>query len=184
MKLIEAKETADIHSSSNDGRNSVIIKRVAGMKIFAGFKPIFRRQSKHHRVVVLAYGGVVLGDLATPLEIFGRVRDAEGQACYDVRVCGSAQDVQSEHLNLKVPLGLSFVARADTVIVPGIDDLERPIPPAILRALRRGSKIGTRIASICTGLSCWHAPACWTVCAQLHTGGPPKSWRDVTRKPK
>jgi transcriptional regulator GlxA family with amidase domain len=121
------------------------------MTIFAGFKPTLRRQSKHHRVVVLAYDGVVLGDLATPLEIFGRVRDAQGQACYDVRVCGSAQDVQSEHLNLKVPLGLSFVARADTVIVPGIDDLERPIPPAILRALRRASKRGTRIASICTG---------------------------------
>ncbi|MGO9438488.1 MAG: GlxA family transcriptional regulator [Terracidiphilus sp.] len=120
------------------------------MTIFAGFKPNGRGQSKH-RIAVLAYDGVVLGDLATPLEIFGRVRDAEGQVCYDVRVCGAAKEVQSEHVCLKVPWGLSWVARADTLIAPGIDDLQRPTPPAILRALNSASKRGARIASICTG---------------------------------
>ena len=120
------------------------------MTTFAGFKPNSGEQKKH-RVVVLAYDGVVLGDLATPLEIFGRVRDAHGQACYDVRVCGAAREVRSEHLNLKIPWGLSSLARADTVIVPGVDELERPIPPAVFRALRSASKRGARIASICTG---------------------------------
>jgi transcriptional regulator GlxA family with amidase domain len=120
------------------------------MTIFAGFEPNFRGQSKH-RVAVLAYDGVVLGDLATPLEIFGRVRDAERQVCYDVRVCGAAKEAQSEHVRLNVPWGLSWVARADTVIAPGIDDLRRPTPPAILRALKSASKRGARIASICTG---------------------------------
>jgi transcriptional regulator GlxA family with amidase domain len=37
------------------------------------------------------------------------------------------------------------------VIVPGIDDLQREIPPAILRALKRAFNKGARIASICTG---------------------------------
>jgi transcriptional regulator GlxA family with amidase domain len=120
------------------------------MTIFAGFKPNSREQKKH-RVAVLAYDGVVLGDLAIPLEIFGRVRDAQGRACYDVRVCGAAQEVQSEHLNLRVRWGLSSAVRADTVIAPGIDDLERPIPPAVIRALKSASKRGARIASICTG---------------------------------
>lgn len=123
---------------------------VAGMTIFAGFAPNSARPSKH-RVAVLAYDGVVLGDLATPLEIFGRVRDAEGRSCYDVRACGVNEEVESEHLVLRVPWRLSSVARADTVIVPGIDDLERNIPPAISRALRSASKRGARIASICTG---------------------------------
>jgi transcriptional regulator GlxA family with amidase domain len=104
-----------------------------------------------HRVAVLAYDGVVLGDLATPLEIFGRVHDARGGACYDVRVCGVAENVESEYLRLSVPWRLSSVARADTVIVPGIDQLERTIPPAILHALRSASERGARIASICTG---------------------------------
>jgi transcriptional regulator GlxA family with amidase domain len=123
---------------------------VAGMTIFAGFAPNSARPPKH-RVAVLAYDGVVLGDLATPLEIFGRVRDAEGRSCYDVRVCGANEEVESEHLVLRVPWRLSSVARADTVIVPGVDYLERIIPPAISRALRGASKRGARIASICTG---------------------------------
>ncbi len=104
-----------------------------------------------HRVAVLAFDGVVLGDLATPLEIFGRVRDAEGKRCYDVRVCGVSDEVQTEHLRLGVPRKLSSVAHCETVIVPGIDCLQRTIPPDIFRALRRASERGARIASICTG---------------------------------
>lgn len=104
-----------------------------------------------HKVAVLAYDGVVLGDLATPLEMFGRVRDADGKPCYDVRVCGVSEEVQSEHLHLRVPRRLSSVAYCDTVLVPGIDPLERTIPTSILRALRLASERGARIASICTG---------------------------------
>lgn len=120
------------------------------MTTFAGFKPNSAGRAIH-RIAVLAYDGVVLGDLATPLEIFGRVRDAKGRACYDVRVCGTAGEVKSEHLNLKVPWRLSSVARADTVIVPGIDNLERAVSPAIFRAIRSALERGARIASICTG---------------------------------
>lgn len=123
---------------------------VARMTISAGFQPIAKSSSKH-RVAVLAFDGVVLADLATPLEIFDRVQNAKGEPCYDVRVCGAAEHVESAHLMLKVPWRLSSAVRADTVIVPGIDDLNRPIPPAILRALRSAAECGARIASICTG---------------------------------
>jgi len=40
---------------------------------------------------------------------------------------------------------------ADTVIVPGIDNIERPIPQELLRALRAVVSRRTRVASICTG---------------------------------
>ena len=86
-----------------------------------------------------------------PLEIFGRVRDAKGRSGYDVRVCAVSEQVQSEHLHLSAPWRLAWVARADTIIVPGIDRLDRMIPPAISRALRCASERGARIASICTG---------------------------------
>ena len=43
------------------------------------------------------------------------------------------------------------MARADTIIVPGIDRFDRMMPPAIFRALRSASHRGARIASICTG---------------------------------
>ena len=57
----------------------------------------------------------------------------------------------SEHLTLQVPWRLSSATRADTVIVPGVDDLERGVQPAILNLLKNASKRGARIASICTG---------------------------------
>ena len=123
---------------------------MAEKTIFEGFKPNVPGRKKH-RIAVLAYDGVVLGDLATPLEIFGRVRGENGQSCYEVRVCGVGPEVRSEHLTLQVPWRLSSVTRADTVIVPGGDDVQGPVPPEVLRVLKKAFKKGTRIASICTG---------------------------------
>lgn len=102
-------------------------------------------------VAVVAFDGVVLGDLATPCEVFGRVRDAGGRAAYEVRICSIAPAVKSEHVTLEVPWRLSSLRRADTVIVPGVDDLDRPIPGELLRAIRRAADRGARVASICTG---------------------------------
>jgi hypothetical protein len=39
--------------------------------------------------------------------------------------------VESEHVTLKVPWRLSSLSRADTVIVPGLDDLDRAIPEEV-----------------------------------------------------
>jgi transcriptional regulator GlxA family with amidase domain len=100
---------------------------------------------------VVAFPGVVLGDLSTPCEVFGRVRDGGGRAPYEVRVCSLDSDVESEHAALRIRWRLSSVDRADTVIVPGIDTLDRAVPDAVLRAIRRAVARGARVASICTG---------------------------------
>jgi transcriptional regulator GlxA family with amidase domain len=118
--------------------------------MFAGIKP-GNAGRRIHRVAVLAYDGVVLGDLAIPVEIFGRVRDAHGRACYNVRVCGISRELQSEHLGLQVPWRLSSASHADTIVVPGIDKIRRPLEPTILRVLKSAFDRGARIASICTG---------------------------------
>lgn len=109
-----------------------------------GIRP---RRRRPHLVAVVAFDGVVLGDLATPCEVFGRARDGG----YVVRICSLAPVVASEHVTLKVPFRLGLLRRADTVIVPGVDDLDRVIPAALLRALRRAVDRGARVASICTG---------------------------------
>jgi len=44
-----------------------------------------------------------------------------------------------------------MLRKADTIVVPGIDDLDRAIPDALLVELRRAIVRGARIASICTG---------------------------------
>jgi len=100
---------------------------------------------------VLAFDGVVLGDLAVPCEVFGWVRSADGSAPYEVRVCGASPRVETRHVGLRVPSRLSWLARAHTVVVPGIEDLERPLPAAVVRALRRAVDRGARVASICSG---------------------------------
>jgi transcriptional regulator GlxA family with amidase domain len=41
--------------------------------------------------------------------------------------------------------------RADTIIVPGVDDLNRAVPKDLVASLRRAALRGTRVASICTG---------------------------------
>lgn len=104
-----------------------------------------------HLVAVVAFDGVVLGDLSTPCEVFGRVRGRDGRALYEVRICSIAPEVQSEHVTLKVPWRLSSLSRANTVIVPGIDHLDRAIPEGLLRAIRRAVDRGARVASICSG---------------------------------
>jgi transcriptional regulator GlxA family with amidase domain len=102
-------------------------------------------------VTVVAFDGVVLGDLSTACEVFGLARRKDGRTAYEVRVCSESANVESLHVALRVPWRLSSLAQADTVMVPGVNDLNRPVPAAVLRAIRRAAERGARVASICTG---------------------------------
>jgi transcriptional regulator GlxA family with amidase domain len=102
-------------------------------------------------VAVAAFDGVVLSDLATPCDVFGRVRDSKGRFPYEVRVCGSRGKIRSEHLGLDVPWRLASLQRAGTVVVPGIDPIDRPVPQELIRALLGAIAHGARVVSICTG---------------------------------
>jgi hypothetical protein len=62
-------------------------------------------------VAVVAFDGAVLGDLAMPCEVFGRVRNPEGRSAYEVRICSLGREVRSEHVTLKAPWRLSSVRR-------------------------------------------------------------------------
>lgn len=100
---------------------------------------------------MVAFDGVVLADLSTACEIFRLARAADGRAAYEVRVCSESTDVESMHVALRVPWRLSSLARADTVIVPGIENVDRPVAAAVVRAIRRAAARGARVASICSG---------------------------------
>jgi transcriptional regulator GlxA family with amidase domain len=110
-----------------------------------------RRARRRHQVAVLAFDGVVLGDLSTPCEVLARARTLAGDPAYELLVCSGPRTVATEHLRLHVPSRLSAVGRADTVIVPGVDDLDRPVPDDIRAAIRRAVRRGARVASICSG---------------------------------
>jgi transcriptional regulator GlxA family with amidase domain len=124
---------------------------VARKTIIVGFTPRHAHGRRPHLVAVVAFDGVVLGDLSTPCEVFGLAKRKDGRTAYEVRVCSESVDVESMHVALRVPWRLSSLAQADTVIVPGVNDVTRPVPASVLRAIRRAAERGARVASICTG---------------------------------
>ncbi|MBK7858909.1 MAG: helix-turn-helix domain-containing protein [Archangiaceae bacterium] len=107
--------------------------------------------NRPHPVAVLAFDGVVLGDLAAPCELFGRARHASGALAYRVRVCSARPEVKAGLVALSTRWRLSALARAETIIVPGVEEIGGSLPAPELRALRRAIARGARVASICTG---------------------------------
>jgi transcriptional regulator GlxA family with amidase domain len=124
---------------------------VAGKTFFERSTPKRRRPSRPRLVAVLAFDGVVLADLSTPCEVLGRARTPNGAPAYELRVCSERPKVITEHVSLQVPWRLSLLARADTIIVPGVDELDRPVPDGVTKAIRAAVRRGARVASICTG---------------------------------
>ncbi|MGA5760397.1 GlxA family transcriptional regulator [Nonomuraea bangladeshensis] len=103
-----------------------------------------------HTVVVLALDQVVAADLATPVEVFGRVR-VDGRRAYRVLVCAVTPQVASDAFTIVAPHGLEALREADTIVVPGCSEGAAPPDPAALEALRAAAAGGVRIASICVG---------------------------------
>jgi transcriptional regulator GlxA family with amidase domain len=104
-----------------------------------------------HVVAVLALDGVVAFDVTTATEVFGGVRLADGTAGYEVLVCGPRSRVSAGLLGLTVPHRLAVLRRADTVVVPGLRDLDARAAEAVLAALRQAHRRGARVVSICAG---------------------------------
>lgn len=129
-----------------------------------------------HRIAIVAVDGVVPFDLAVPTEVFGRVRLPNGRPGYEVRVCGLAKEVEAGAFRLHVRHGLEALRSADTVILPGVADIDVPVPPRLVRAVRKAASAGTRVASICSGafllaatglLDGLRATTHWLVAAEL-----------------
>ncbi|MFC4314353.1 GlxA family transcriptional regulator [Steroidobacter flavus] len=104
-----------------------------------------------HKVAVLAFHGVVPFDLTTPCEVFGRARVRAGQRPYEVLVCGQSRRIRTDAFDMHVKHGLRDLVKADTVIVPGMSDVTKPVPRSIIDALIAANAAGARIASICSG---------------------------------
>ena len=110
-----------------------------------------RRDSATHVVAVLALHGVVAFDLTIACEAFARVRLPGGQRAYQVRVCGEAPVIKAGLFDLRVPFDLGRTRDADTLIVPGIENVMMPVDDVVLDVVRAAAKRGARVASICSG---------------------------------
>jgi transcriptional regulator GlxA family with amidase domain len=104
-----------------------------------------------HTVAVVALPDVIAFDLTTAVEVFGRVALACGGSGYRVLVCGTEPVVTAGPLRIATDHGIDALAKADTIVVPGRNDVTELPPQALLAALRSAYAAGTRIVSICSG---------------------------------
>ncbi|HEX5595550.1 MAG TPA: helix-turn-helix domain-containing protein [Micromonosporaceae bacterium] len=101
-------------------------------------------------VAVAATDGMLHFELAMTCEVF--VRDPSGLAdpWYDLVICGPGP-AQIGRFRMEPDDGLDGLARADTVIIPAVEDIDADVPPDLLNAVRAAHEVGARLVSLCTG---------------------------------
>jgi transcriptional regulator GlxA family with amidase domain len=104
-----------------------------------------------HTVAVVALPDVIAFDLTTAVELFGRVVLPSGEPGYRVLVCGTEPVVTAGPMRIATDHGIGELASADTIVVPGRNDVTVGSAAEVLRALKSAYAAGTRIASICSG---------------------------------
>lgn len=109
---------------------------------------------KDHLVVALAYDGLCTFEFGCVVEMFSLARPELGVDWYRFAVCAAERGPVRAAGGIQVvaPHGLTMLARADTIVVPGWRGADEAPPDALLRALRRAHARGARLASICSGV--------------------------------
>ncbi len=104
-----------------------------------------------HTVAVLALPNTIAFDLSTPIEAFGRVQLPSGEPGYRVLVCGTEPEVSAGPFRIATDHGLEALRAADTVFVPGRNEITDDTSDEVIAALIAAHTRGVRIASICSG---------------------------------
>src|SRR6202020_2706566 len=102
-----------------------------------------------HRVVALALADVVAFDLSIAAQVFG----SRSEDLYDSAVCAAEPGPVPTTTGFALLIERDLVALedADTVVVPGYEDLSGTVPDGVAPALRSAHDRGARLVSICTG---------------------------------
>lgn len=111
-----------------------------------------------HSIAVLALDNVIAFDIGAPPQIFHAARGQEGQRLYQVQTCtpGSRPVRSSAGFTVMPEHGLELLAKADTILVAGVDDdapvlLEGSLDEPVRDALRSAAQRNARVMSVCTG---------------------------------
>ena len=101
-------------------------------------------------VALAVTDGMLHFEMGMAYEVFGARPPSVTAAWYDVAVCG-AGTARVGRFRLEPDGGLDQLARADTVIVPALADVDSDPPADLVEALRAAHEAGARVASLCTG---------------------------------
>ncbi|WP_422735682.1 helix-turn-helix domain-containing protein [Micromonospora sp. WMMD729] len=102
-------------------------------------------------VAIAATDGMLHFELALAYEVFGSPPDAVPGPWYDVSVCGTSP-VRVGRFRLEPDGDLTDLARAGTVIVPALADVDAEPPADLVAAVRVAHRAGARVVSLCTGV--------------------------------
>lgn len=101
-----------------------------------------------HSVAIVVLEGVLMLDLAIPVQIFGTRSDTP----YEVTLCGpSSHAVTAEGIPITLSGGLDAITATDTVIVAGRAPFDRRVDGEVVAALAAAHRQSRRMVSICTG---------------------------------
>ncbi|WP_201777639.1 helix-turn-helix domain-containing protein [Streptacidiphilus jiangxiensis] len=107
--------------------------------------------TRPHTVALAATDGMLHFELALATEVFGSRPDAVPGPWYEVAICGP-RAVRVGRFLVEPDAGLDRLARADTVIVPALADVDQDPPADLVAAVRAAHAAGARVVSLCTGV--------------------------------
>ncbi|GAA4853148.1 helix-turn-helix domain-containing protein [Luteimicrobium xylanilyticum] len=101
-----------------------------------------------HRVAVLALADALPMEVGIPFQVLQR-----RSYPYEVELCGERPGPvpTTGGFPLLAGAGLEALDRADTIVVPAFHEVDRPLAPPVLDALRAAHARGARLVSICVG---------------------------------
>ena len=134
-------------------------------------KDIIGYFSAMHRVVALVRPVQSPFELGCAVEVFGMVPPGTPRH-YEFEVCTETpgQVPTSAGYAMLVKQGLSALASADTVLIPGWTPVEAPLSTRVRRALLRARPAGRGSSRSAQGCSRWRGPGCWTAARPPHMG--------------
>jgi len=110
------------------------------------------RKARNPLVVALVYDGLCAFEFSCAAEVFGLARPELGPDWYRFETCSRGRSVSSLYgMRMRAANGLERLHAAGTIVIPGWQGIDVPVPQAILDALRGAHARGARLLSICSG---------------------------------
>ncbi|GAA4906614.1 GlxA family transcriptional regulator [Streptomyces coeruleoprunus] len=107
-----------------------------------------------HRIALVAFPGIRAFDVSVITEVWGSERPLRGVPPFELHRAAADPDTplpMPGGLTLTPDRPLTWLDRADLVVVPGLVDPDTTVPGPVLDALRRAHAAGTPVAALCAG---------------------------------